>query len=284
MSTDKVVILGAGGLLGSGFAKALGERAVLLDHRDLDLCDAAAFEGVLREHGPGLVINAAGLSQGTKEELYRINGLCAARAAESCSAAKAAFVFISSSRVFGTCPDQVRVEDAEPCPADDYGWSKFKGEELVRGSGDHYVVRLPMVLGFRRHRTETQIINRLIEHGRQGLPVQVSYDVLHSPLHVSQAVNAVLALADPMTGKAGKSGTYHVTGADEVTLKDMVQRIFSGLGIGVGVEGVDASRFEANPLLNLTLASSKLAPAGDWKGAADLLVAEYIQASTRPVI
>ena len=259
-------------MLGAGFIQALGPRAVPVERHDLDLGNYRGLGRLLDIHRPGLVINAAGISQGTQAELFRINGNYAAQAAACCSRAGIAFVFISSSRIFGAQTDTVRIEEVRPQPADDYGWSKFKGEEQVRALGGHYIVRLPMILGYRSRHPETQIVNRLIECGHEGWPVQASIDVHHSPLHVSQAVAAVLALVD---GSAAV-GTYHVTGADVVTLKTLVERVFRGLNFEAAVQGVKAARFTANPILNLTLASSKLPPAGDWKDAADRLVAEYL--------
>lgn len=271
MSTDKVLILGAGGLLGTGFARALGERAVPFNRAGLDLCDRVPLERALDANRPGLVINAAGLSRGTKEELFRINGLCAAGVAEACATRSVPMVFFSSSRVFGQDMAEPPTEAVEPAPADDYGWSKYRGEKLVLEAGAHYVVRLPMVLGFRRRHTDAQIVNRLIERGRAGFPVEVSRDVIHSPLHVSQAVAGVLALV----GSGAAAGVYHVSGADTVALDRLVARLFAGLGLAGPLEPVEAARFEANPLHNLALGSEKLPPAGTWEQAAEQLVAEY---------
>ena len=271
MNKEKVIILGATGMLGAGFTQALGPRAVPVGRHDLDLGNDCALGRLLDTHRPGLMINAAGISQGSQAELFQINGQYAAQVAAYCSRAGVTFVFISSSRVFGTQPALVRTEEAIPQPADDYGWSKFKGEERVRALGGHYIVRLPMILGYRFRRIETQIVNRLIECGRAGWPVQASIDVHHSPLHVSQAVAGVLTIVD----SSAAPGTYHITGADIVTLKALVEWVFRGLNFKMAVEGVKAARFASNPILNLTLASSKLPPAGSWKEAADRLVTEY---------
>jgi dTDP-4-dehydrorhamnose reductase len=272
VSIDKVIVLGSAGMLGTQFVRGLGQRAVPVEHQNLDLGDVHALSRLLDTHRPGLVINAAGISQGSQAELFRINGQYAAQVASCCSRAGVTFVFISSSRVFGTQLAPVRTEEVIPQPTDDYGRSKFRGEERVRALGDHYIVRLPMILGYRSRHPETQIVNRLIERGRAGLPVQVSVDVLHSPLHVSQAVAAVLALVD----SSAEPGTYHVTGAEMVTLKTLMERVFHGLNFKVPVKGVGAVRFAADPILDLTLTSSKLLPAGGWKEAVDHLVADYL--------
>ncbi len=152
----KIVITGAGGLVGSRLAGRLRERHEVLALRrgDLDITDGETVSRYVASESPGLVVNCAVLGVDECERHER-----AARAsnvegpkalAVAAARAGAEFVHFSSNYVFGG-EDEGRepytVVD-EPRPLNVYGRTKLEGELAVRAAAPRsYVVRTSWVYG-----------------------------------------------------------------------------------------------------------------------------------------
>ncbi len=152
----KILIVGAGGLVGKEFARQFsnGHRVLALTHRDLDITDTPGVRSVVLNERPALVINCAVLGVDACEldpSLgWAVNVLGAENLARATAAVDGEFVQISSNFVFGgTQKDDsfYTVEDV-PAPINVYGQSKLAGERAAVGaSGRSFIVRTSWVFG-----------------------------------------------------------------------------------------------------------------------------------------
>lgn len=272
--SDKILILGAEGMLGKAFAGQFGERAISVGRELFDITDVNSFPSFLADHSPSVVINAAGLSHGVGDEFFHVNSRCPGAMAQACDDAGCKFVFLSSSRVFAGADLAERYENDTPVPVEDYGRSKHEGEQRVQEAmqaRDYYIIRLPMVLGYRSRRADSQIVNKLIAQAQAGQGITVSTNIMHTPVYVGDVAN----MLDKLLSDEGSQGIYHITGGPRIALDKLVEDVFRELRLDVDIQRVKAEFFEENPLKDLTLATRRLPPVGDAHIAVQKLVEEF---------
>jgi dTDP-4-dehydrorhamnose reductase len=145
-----VLVLGAGGLLGSNVVVAARDRghAVAGTYHStrpafdvplarLDVRDRNAFGSLLDEHDPEAVVNCAAMTdvdacEANPEEAFAVNGRAPGRLAAICSDREVAFVHVSTDYVFDGTADDPYDESSMPNPVQVYGESKLEGEYAVR--------------------------------------------------------------------------------------------------------------------------------------------------------
>ena len=152
----KILIVGAGGLVGKEFARQFsdGHQVVGLTHRDLDITDTPGLRSVVLNERPAVVINCAVLGVDACELdpslAWAVNVLGAQNLARATAGVDAEFVQISSNFVFGgTRKDDscYTVKDV-PAPINVYGRSKLAGERAaVAASRRSFIVRTSWVFG-----------------------------------------------------------------------------------------------------------------------------------------
>lgn len=230
MSSARICIAGATGMIGSYLLRTLGARAVPLARGGSAWANVDRLTEYLEHQGVGMVVNAVGVAGKPWRELFETNAFFARTLAEAASKARAACVYLGSSRVFDAARPGARQETDQPDPADDYGLSKFLGESFTRNAirgGRYFILRMPMVLGHRVGNVDGQIATRLLKRARVGQAVRVAADVFTQVVHVADVADALQALdqAD------APSGVYHLTSLGQASLHGIVSRLFVGCGL-----------------------------------------------------
>ena len=152
----KILIAGAGGLVGKEFARQFssGHQVLPLTHSDLDITDSHAIRRVVFDERPELIINCAVLGVDACELdpllAWSVNVVGAENLAKTSAAIDAEFLQISSNFVFGgTRKDDsfYTVKDV-PTPINVYGQTKLAGERaVVAASRRSFIVRTSWVFG-----------------------------------------------------------------------------------------------------------------------------------------
>src|SRR5215204_459235 len=148
----KIVITGAGGLVGGCLVRRLGrEHEVLAPRRvELDVTDAAAFGRLIDKERPQLVVNCAVLGVDECErdpEAARAVNAEAPRALAA-AAVRAEFLHFSTNYVFDGAGREPYDERDEPRPVNVYGLTKAEGERAAfEVNPRSYVVRTSWVFG-----------------------------------------------------------------------------------------------------------------------------------------
>lgn len=160
MSRPRVVVLGAGGFIGSHVAAALerlGSVDLTLVSRtggdlslDVSTAGRSQFAALLRGERPTAIVNAAGATEGDPARLVRGNVVLVSEllAAAAATTPGCRVVQVGSSAEYGAVETGVPIdEDAVPNPVSTYGVTKLAATELAVAAGrsgdvDTVVLRL----------------------------------------------------------------------------------------------------------------------------------------------
>jgi dTDP-4-dehydrorhamnose reductase len=217
----KVIITGAGGLVGGCLARRLGsEYEVLAPRRvELDVTDAVAVERFLKEARPQLVINCAVLGVDECErdpELARAVNTDAPHAlAGSASDVGAEFLHFSTNYVFDGEGQEPYAERDEARPINVYGRTKEEGERAALAVNPRsYVVRTSWVFGAGKE-SFLSTAHRELAAGRS---VRAISDTWASVTYVED----LAARVEEIVG-AGRHGLYHVVNEGVCTYEDFAR-------------------------------------------------------------
>lgn len=192
------------------------------------LQDAGALGDAARDRE--VVFHLAGLTKALRrEDFHRVNHEGTRTVVLACRDAPSLrrLVYASSLAAAGPSPDGRPLrEDDPPRPIDDYGLSKLRGEEAVRGEAARVpatIVRLPAVYGPRD--TDFLAAFRTVRRGvlpvpARGARIDLSY--------VSDAVAALLLVA----GRPEAAGaTYFVAGDRPLSWEEAGEAMAAAVGV-----------------------------------------------------
>jgi dTDP-4-dehydrorhamnose reductase len=137
----KVLLFGASGQLGRALVTARPPNVVLKTptRLDCDLGDELALQSLIRGEAADVVINAAGYTrvdeaEGNPDLAQRVNALAAGAIAAATRVAGGRTVHISTDFVFDGLKSTPYKPDDPPAPLNQYGKSKWNGEQAVNAA------------------------------------------------------------------------------------------------------------------------------------------------------
>lgn len=221
----RLLVLGAGGLLGSNVIQAGRERAekVVGTYRSgepsvdaelyhLELPDLEGFSTIREAVEPEVVVNCAAMTDVDRceerpDQARAVNATAPHELARSCDDADVSFVHVSTDYVFDGESSGTYSESAEPNPIQRYGETKLEGERLVRDAHSQpLIVRPSFIYGV--HRGE-EVLSGFPAWVRDKLRADESV-----PLFTDQRLTPSRAWTTAVTAldlvEMGASGTYHV--------------------------------------------------------------------------
>ena len=270
------LVTGATGMLGRDMCLALqrhGEPVTALGHRELDITDAAAVAGRVRDHGPDVVVNCAAwtavdAAEQQEARALAVNGAGAANLAAACARQGARLVQVSTDYVFGGDQPRGYAEEDRPAPLNAYGRTKLAGERAALGlPGAGYVVRTAWLYGAHG----PNFVAAMIAKARAGSPVRVVDDQRGQPTWSMDVAARIVALI----GAGAPPGVYHATSTGDTTWHGLAREVFRLAGADPGlVEPVPsaayprpAARPRCSVLRHGGWARAGLAPIGAWDSA-----------------
>ena len=222
----RVMITGAGGLLGSNLTSAAAQRGWdaigtyhdpdsvgnrIAESVTLDVTDPGEVEGAVAEIDPDYVINCAAMTdvdgcEERPERAHEVNAKGPALLATCCETADVGFCQISTDYVFGDDAKSPITEDASVNPLQVYGRTKLAGERMARNRhSSPLVARLSFVFGINRCRGALAGLSRwIIDRVRAGRIVPLYTDQEITPTYANDAAETVLDLVEQSA-----QGTYH---------------------------------------------------------------------------
>lgn len=245
----RVLVTGAGGMLGQAVMAELGRRAghganpvepAGLTRSELDICDLVSVRRAMGALRPDVVINCAAFTdvdgaQTHPAEAYRVNALGVRNLAVACLDAGAVLVHVSTDYVFdGTKDGPYGVYDPTG-PLSVYGASKLWGEECVREIlPQHYIVRTSWLFG----PGGRNFVETMLRLGASGGHLRVVDDQWGSPTYTVDLANAICDLI-----LTGCYGTYHVTNQGVTTWYGFACKVFELAGMKPSVTPVTTDEF-----------------------------------------
>ena len=206
----KILVTGGSGQVGFELQRqlcCLGE--VLAPSRlELDLTNASAVDAWLDEHTPGLIVNAAALTDvdGAEEppELaQRLNAQLPEQLAAYAAQQNILLVHYSTDYVYAGTGSAPWEESATPAPLNAYGHTKLAGDHAIQRSGcPHLIFRTSWVYAARGK----NFMNTMLRLGAQRKALSVVDDQVGAPTP-ARLVALVTLLA---INQGIESGLYHL--------------------------------------------------------------------------
>lgn len=225
--------------------QALAPDARFLSRAEANLADPETCAARIAEIAPEAVINAAAYTAVDKaedeEDLARaVNALAAGAMARACAALGIPLVHISTDYVFDGSGNAPRAPGNRVAPLGAYGRTKEEGERLVRESGAvHAILRTSWV--FSRHGNNFVKTMHRLAQTRDTLSV-VS-DQIGGPTPAAAIAKAALTMVRALRAEPSLSGTYHLSGAPDVSWADFAREIFAAMGAEITVNDIPTSAY-----------------------------------------
>lgn len=239
----RLMVTGAAGVLARAVvweAERRGHHVVALSRQQLDVLDPPAVGEAVRHVRPEVVFHGAAWTDVDGAERApaaadQLNHLSVRTLVEACDRVGARVVLPSTDFVFDGAPGEV-YEGHPVGPANTYGWTKRRGEEVIEGSPFHLIVRTQALVPKEGRHFAAAILDR----ARRGQAVRVVHDRWASLTWVPALAGAILDLVD-----ARWTGLVHLAGQGACTWYEYATAVFEGAGVQAPIEAVPASVFGA---------------------------------------
>ena len=216
-----------------------------LGREEANLSDPKACADAIRHYEPDAVINAAAytaVDQAEDQEATAtvINGDAPTAMAKACAELGIPFVHISTDYVFeGTGQSPWQPHD-QTAPQNAYGRSKLAGETGIADSGGTYaILRTSWVVSARG----ANFIKTMLRLSETRGALNIVGDQIGGPTPARDIALACLQIADQLTQNPSKSGTYHFSGAPDVSWADFAKAIFDQSGKSVAVTPIPTADY-----------------------------------------
>lgn len=238
----KILITGSNGLLGQKLvhklsadpevelvATARGENR--LEHREgyvyrsMDISNLEEVLAVIGSEKPDAVIHTAAMTHVDQCEddqagCEQLNVEAVEYVLAACSWHKAHLVHLSTDFIFDGSKGPL-TEEEEANPVSYYGDSKWRAEKLIQASNvPHAILRTVLVYGVAENMSRSNIVLWAKGALEKGGPITVVDDQFRTPTLAEDLADGCILAA-----KQKAQGVYNISGADFMSIIDMVRRI-----------------------------------------------------------
>lgn len=237
----KVLVTGAKGMLGQDLCPILedvGCFVIETDKDNLDILDNEKVYEALKEVHPDLVVHCAAYTDVDKAEedlktAEMINVTGTENVAEACGKLGITLVYISTDYVFDGTTDEPYTPEDRPNPLNNYGMTKYEGEEAVRSLCEkYYIARTSWLYG---HHGKNFVETMIKASERQEL--KVVDDQIGCPTWTVELANGILKLLSM------PYGTYHVCGSGKTSWYGFAKEIFKQMNLDVNLTACTSEEF-----------------------------------------
>jgi dTDP-4-dehydrorhamnose reductase len=233
----KLLITGASGLLGS----KLCELAIRKKHRvyaaynqhtplhgkpiRFDISNKGAVEKMFDKTKPEAVVHSAALTnvdkcETEKELAWKINVEGTENIAKSCRKHHAFLVYISTDYVFNGEKGMYKETD-KPAPINNYGLTKFKGEESIKELTQEYcIVRSSVIYGSIPATGKINFALWLCDKLKRREKTKIVTDQWNSPTLNTNLANMALEVLERKL-----TGTFHLAGATRLSRHEFAKHL-----------------------------------------------------------
>ncbi|MEK6713224.1 MAG: dTDP-4-dehydrorhamnose reductase, partial [Nitrospirota bacterium] len=225
----KIMILGAGGQLGSELVNILQDDTLIpLTHMDIEMTDEQQVNSILSSNMPDIVINTAAYHrvddcEDNVELSFAVNSYAVRTIARICNDLGITFVHFSTDYVFGGEKKTPYVEDDCPNPHSVYAVSKLAGELFVRNiCSRYYLIRTCGLYGAKGVSGKGgNFIETMIRLANGKKPLNVVSDQIVTPTYARELAAKVSQLI-----RTEEYGFYHITNNGGCSWYEFARTIF----------------------------------------------------------
>lgn len=239
----KVLVTGANGMLGQDLCPILeknGYEVVKTDIHNLDITNSRMVEDVFSKEKPDIVVHCAAYTNVDKAEedletARLINAKGTENIAKVCKKINAVMVYISTDYVFnGEIKNEPYKPTDTPKPLNNYGLTKFEGEEAVRKHLEkYYICRTSWLYG---HQGKNFVETMITLADRPE--IKVVDDQIGCPTWTVELANAIVQII-----KSQNYGIYHTCGTGAVTWYGFAKEIFNLAKLKVNLKPCSTSEY-----------------------------------------
>lgn len=242
-SRPLVLVTGANGMLGQDLCPILEDSGYEVVETDIDvmnITDAMSVKLVLEKEKPDVVIHCAAYTNVDKAEedlktAELINVTGTENVAEVCGKLGITMVYISTDYVFDGKKNEPYEPDDRTNPLNNYGITKFEGEEAVRSLCDKYIVaRTSWLYGHHGKNFVETMLNLAKTHKE----LKVVDDQIGCPTWTVDLSNALVELIENE-----EFGTFHVCGSGCTSWYGFAKEIFKIANVNVDLKPCTTAEF-----------------------------------------
>ncbi len=239
MKSEKVLVFGSSGMLGSYFSNMLEQKGYKVVKNDksaggIDITDEKLVRESIEEIKPDFVVNCAAYTNVEKAEeerdlAFKVNADAPKYMAYVCRDINIPFVHISTDYVFGDDKkDGYTEEYFHFNPLNVYGQSKLQGELNVRNVNlNSYIFRTSWLFG----PNATNFIDKITRYAKELGELKVVTDEIGCPTYVKDLSEGILlALNGDIL-----PGIYHLCSSNSLSRYEFAKEILSIQNISVPV-------------------------------------------------
>ena len=238
-----ILVFGKTGQLAQELARL--EGVTCLGRDQAEFSDPAATAAQVAGGGIDAVIIAAAYTAVDRAESEEslattINGATPGAIAQACAARGLPLVYISTDYVFDGSGDTPWQPGDATAPVNAYGRSKLAGEAAVRAAGGvTAILRTSWVVSAHG----TNFVKTMLRLGAERDQLSIVADQIGAPTPARDIAAACLEVARQLRADPGKSGTYHLQAAPEVSWAGFAAEIFAQGNIACEVAGIPSSDY-----------------------------------------
>jgi dTDP-4-dehydrorhamnose reductase len=239
-----ILVFGQTGQVASEIARLVPD-AVFLGRRKLSLAEAGTARSAIHRHLPEAVINASAYTAVDKAEsepieASQLNQSAPGEMAEACAELNIPFVHVSTDYVFDGSGKRPFQPDDPSGPLNTYGRTKLAGEDAVREVGGVYtILRTSWV--FSSH--SNNFVKTMLRLSETHDHLRIVADQIGGPTPAADIAKACLTIAERLKKVPAHTGTYHFSGAPDVSWANFARELFRQAGRDVTVEDIPTSAY-----------------------------------------
>jgi dTDP-4-dehydrorhamnose reductase len=229
----RILVTGAGGMLGHDLVSAGGAECVALTRHELDITDGAAVRAAVAAASPDVVVNCAAWTdvdgaESADEAALAVNGPGAGNVAAAATRAGAWTIHVSSDYVFDGAKGTPYLESDATNPVSSYGRSKVAGELAVarEAPASHTIVRSSWLFGAHGHCFPATILRLAGERSE----LTVVDDQVGSPTFTGHLSDALITLCGTRP-----VGIVHVAGGGSCSWYELAGEVVAVAGLSTRV-------------------------------------------------
>lgn len=239
----RVMVIGAGGQLGSDLVEVLREGkedVIALTRNDLDITEPSPLREMLGRHRPDVVINCSVYHPVDECEShpdcsFAVNATAVRDLGLAAKEFQTAVVHFSSDYVFDGELERPYREEDTPNPLSVFGVSKLAGEQLLRTIWQrHFIIRTSGLYGLAGSRAKRgNFVETILRLGSRDGCVRVVNDLRMAQTYTRNVARQALALI-----RTEHYGTYHASDHGDYSWYEFAQKIFEYAGMKVEITPV----------------------------------------------
>lgn len=240
-NSERIVLLGANGMLGSDIYRLCNEgnlNIIPFDLPDFDIADKNQLVRALEK--ADIVINCAAYTNVEKaeteaEQAFKVDAEAVENLARIANKKNIYVIHISTDFVFDGEKEAPYLETDKPNPINVYGKSKLEGETLlIKNHNNFAIIRVQWTYG----KNGTNFITKLVSLAKQKDSLKVVDDQLGSPTSTREAAEAIIEFAAKKP-----RGLFHYAAAGFASRYDVAKFVFEKLKLNTEVSACKSGEF-----------------------------------------